>query len=83
MTELENHTLHLLRKMDRNILELRGEMAEIRNKIDSNYHKHQKRLNGLQLAIQGGGFSDRCVVAKLDERISALEKRASRPRRLK
>jgi hypothetical protein len=74
-------------KMEGDLQEIRGKMdtdlREIRDKIDHNYHKHQKRLNGLQLAVQGDNFLDCCAVAKLDERISALEKRNSRPRKPK
>jgi hypothetical protein len=94
MAEPENHTLHLLRKMDRDLQEFRGKMLdfrnkvegdlqEIRDKIDRNYEKHQKRLNGLQLAMQGKSFEDYCAVARFDERISALEKRGVRPRKPK
>jgi hypothetical protein len=87
MAEPENHTLHLLRKMDRDLQEFRNRMREdlqeIRNKIDHNYQKHQKRMNGLQLAMQGKSFEDYCAAARLDQRVSALEKRTSRPRKPK
>jgi hypothetical protein len=73
--------------MDRDLQEFRGRMEgdlrEIRDKIDRNYAKHQKRLNGLQLAVQGGSFVDRCAAAQFDELILALEKRVSRPRKPK
>jgi hypothetical protein len=59
------------------------DLQEIRDRIDRNYEKHQKRLNGLQLAVQGKSFVDHCAVARFDERISALEKRTSRPRKPK
>jgi hypothetical protein len=87
MTELENHTLQLLRKMDRSIQELRDDMnrnvQELRDRIDQNYKKHQTRLNGLQLALQGETFRDQCTVATFDKRISALERRDSRIRKPK
>jgi hypothetical protein len=60
-----------------------GDLQEIRDKIDNNYQKHQRRLNGLQLAMQGETFGNQCAVAKFDIRISALEKRSSRPRKPK
>jgi hypothetical protein len=91
MAERENHTLHLTPedlqefrgKMEefRNTME--GDLQEIRDKIDHNYQKHQRRLNGLQLAMQGERFANPCAVARFDQRISALEKRGSRPRKPK
>jgi hypothetical protein len=62
---------------------MEGDLQEIRDKIDHNYQKHQRRLNGLQLAVQGETFADQCVVARFDQRISALEKRGTRPRKPK
>jgi hypothetical protein len=87
MAEPENRTLPLLRKMDRDLQEFRSKMEgglqEIRDKIDHNYQKHQRRLNGLQLAMQGETFANQCATARFDQRISALEKRSSRPRKPK
>jgi hypothetical protein len=87
-------TLHLLRKMDRDLQEFRskmeefrrkmeGDLQDIRDKIDHNYQKHQRRLNGLQLATQGETFANQCAIGRFDRRISALEKRSSRPRKPK
>jgi hypothetical protein len=39
---------------------LDARVAALNSKIDRNYEKHQKRLNGLQLAIQGKSFEDHC-----------------------
>ena len=94
MLEPENHTLHLLRKMDQDLkefrskvdqdfLQVRDAVSKLSDKVDRNYQIHQKRLNGLQMAMQGKTFVDLCTVAKFDGRISALEKRASRPRKPK
>jgi hypothetical protein len=87
MVDAENHTLHLLRKMDRDLKEFRGKMEgdlhTIRDKIDRNYEKTQKRLDGLQLAVQGKSFFDHCAAGEFETRISALEKRSSRPRKPK
>ena len=94
MAEPENHTLHLLRKMDQDLkefrskvdqdfLQVRDAVSKLSDKVDRNYQIHQKRLNGLQMAMQGKTFVDLCAVAKFDDRISALEKRASRPRKPK
>ncbi len=87
MKEPENHTIHYLRKIDRDLREFRAKMKddlqEIRDKIDRNYEIHQRRLNGLQLAIQGKSFVDHCAVARFGTRISALEKRVSRARKPK
>lgn len=72
--------------MDRDLQESRGKMdsdpQEIRVKIDHNYQKHQRRLNGLRLAMQGETFANQCAIARFDQRVSALEKR-SRPRKPK
>jgi hypothetical protein len=87
MAEPDNHTLHLLRKMDRDLQEIREKIdhnyQSLSSKIDRNYQIHQRRLNGLQLGMQGKSFEDHCAVARLDQRTSALEKRAARPRKPK
>jgi len=80
--------------MDRDLQEFRSKMEDFRNKmegdlqdirdtIDRNDKKVHKRLNGIQLALQGKNFEDQCAIACFDQRISALEKRSSRPRKPK
>jgi hypothetical protein len=73
--------------MDRELREFRnkveGDLQDIRDKVDRNYEIQQRRLSGLQLAMQGKDFSYDCAFARVDARISTLEKRASRPRKPK
>jgi uncharacterized small protein (DUF1192 family) len=83
MAEPVNHTLHILQEIRGAVQALDARVAALDSKIDRNYEKHQKRLNGLQLAMQGKSFEDHCAVARFDQRISALEKRTSRPRKSK
>jgi hypothetical protein len=87
MAEPVSHTLHYLRKVDRDVREFRDkverDIQKIRAKVDRNYELQHRRLNGLQLGLQGQTFSDQCAIARFDQRISALEKRASRPRKPK
>jgi hypothetical protein len=66
-------------KVDHDFLQIRDAVSKLSDKVDCNYQIHQKRLNGLQMAMQGKTFVDLCAVAKFDERISALEKRVPRP----
>jgi hypothetical protein len=68
----ENHTLHVLR-------DIRGEMRKLSDRVD----EHQKRLNSMQQAIHGESVLGRYPAAEFDTRISALEKRSSRPRKPK
>jgi hypothetical protein len=89
MVETLNHTLRILQEICGAVQALDARVAAMDSKIDRNDEKHQKRLNGLQLAMQGKGFEDHCAVARFDQRISALEKRSPRsgkpkmiPRRL-
>jgi hypothetical protein len=70
MADPENHTLHVLR-------DIRGEMRKLSNRVD----EHSKRLISLQQAIHGESVLGRYSAAEFDTRISALEKRAARPRK--
>ena len=70
-------------KVDQDFLQVRDAVSKLSDKVDRNYQIHQKRLNGLQMAMQGKTFVDLCAVANFGNRISALEKRASRPRKPK
>jgi hypothetical protein len=72
MAAIDNHTLHVLR-------DIRGEIRKLRDRVD----EHQRRLNSQQQAIHGESVLGRYSAAKFDERISAREKRASRPRKPK
>jgi hypothetical protein len=70
--------------VDRDVREFRDkverDIQKIRDKVDRNYEIQHRRLNGLQLGLQGQTFADQCAVAKFDQRISALEKRAAASR---
>jgi hypothetical protein len=83
MAEPVNHTLRVLEEIRRTVHALDAKVAAMDSKIDRNYEKHQKRLDGLQLALQGKSFFDHCAGGEFDKRISALEKRGSRPRKPK
>jgi hypothetical protein len=58
---------------------MRGAMSKLRDRVD----EHQKRLNSMQQAIHGESVLGRYSTAEFDQRISALEKRDSRPRKPK
>jgi hypothetical protein len=83
MAEPVNHTLRVLEEIRGAVQALDGKVAAMDSKIDRNYEKIQKRLDGLQLAVQGKSFFDHCAAGEFDQRISALEKRSSRPRKPK
>jgi hypothetical protein len=69
--------------MDRNLQEIRGAMSKLSDKVDRNYREHQKRIDSLREAVLGESVLGRYATAEFDRRISALEKRASRPRKPK
>jgi hypothetical protein len=52
-------------------------------KLSSRVDEHQKRLNSLQQVIHGESVLGRYSAAEFETRISALEKRTSRPRKPK
>jgi hypothetical protein len=76
MADPENHTLHLLRKLDRDLQEIRGVMNKLGGKVDRNYREHQKRIVSLREAMHGESVVGRYATAEFDKRILTLEGRA-------
>jgi len=81
MAERENHALRLHRELRDDIKALDNKVDSkinaLNEKIDRNHQEVERRLDSLQRAMIGESFLGRYATAEFEDRLTALERRAS------